>query len=219
MPSLPIEFLHFEDRADRAKYVAKRYADQLHGDLLDVGCWKRDLEKAAAGLNSYVGIDIGGDPTQLINLEECERLPFDDTSFDCVVCTEVLEHLDRCHRVFDEIVRVTKPGGSIMISLPNCWRTMRSRIVKGRGTPRFYGLPPEPPEDRHKWFFNVTDVVDFFDAQCKRHPLRVTQTHVQEQPRGAVSRGLRRVWHTSQRSYLNRYADSTWVVLERLGDA
>ncbi|MEM1446081.1 MAG: class I SAM-dependent methyltransferase [Planctomycetota bacterium] len=216
MSTLPIEFLQFDDRADRAKYIATRYAGLMRGDLLDVGCWKRDLEEAATGLNSYYGIDIGGDPTQVIDLEQCERLPFNDASFDCVVCTEVLEHLDHCHRVFDEIVRVARPGGAIIISLPNCWRTMRSRIVKGRGTPRFYGLPPEPPEDRHKWFFNVTDVIDFFDAQCRRHPLRVMQTHVQEQQRSAVGRGLRRMLHASQRSYLNRYADSTWVVLERL---
>lgn len=216
MSSLPIEFMTFDDRADRAQYVARRYQAQLRGDVLDVGCWKRDLEKAAQGLTSYYGIDIGGDPTQVIDLEQCERLPFDDGSFDCLVCTEVLEHLDKCHRVFDEMVRVCRPGGSIIISLPNCWRTMRSRIIKGRGTPRFYGLPPEPPEDRHKWFFNVTDVVDFFAAQCKRHPLRVTQTHVQEQPRNPIDRSLRRVCHASQRSYLNRYADSTWVVLERL---
>ena len=211
--ALPIETLEFETREDRARYTASRFGHLLRGRVLDVGCWKREVFKHKPDIEEYIGIDIAGDPTIQIDLEKTERLPFDDASFDCIICTEVLEHLDAAHRVFDEMVRVSR--GAMIISLPNCWRTMRSRIIKGRGTPRFYGLPVEKPEDRHKWFFNVADVVAFFEGQCQRHPLTVEHTHVQFHPRNPVMMKLLRAMHPTQMAFLNRYADSVWTVLRK----
>jgi len=47
-----------------------------------------------------------------------ENLPFKENSFDGVVCLAVLEHVVNPQIVFDELVRVTKPGGSIIIDWP-----------------------------------------------------------------------------------------------------
>jgi 2-polyprenyl-3-methyl-5-hydroxy-6-metoxy-1,4-benzoquinol methylase len=46
-------------------------------------------------------------------------LPFVDKYFDCVVMTEVLEHLYSPYRALEEIHRVLKPGGHLVISVPN----------------------------------------------------------------------------------------------------
>lgn len=49
------------------------------------------------------------------------RLPFADNSFDAVVCSEVLEHLHDYRAALDEIARITKPTGSLAISVPRYW--------------------------------------------------------------------------------------------------
>jgi ubiquinone/menaquinone biosynthesis C-methylase UbiE len=55
------------------------------------------------------------------------RLPFQDASFDCVIISEVLEHLHEDGRALAEISRVLKPGGVLAASVPRegpealCW--------------------------------------------------------------------------------------------------
>ncbi len=54
-------------------------------------------------------------------------LPFENATFDKIVCSEVLEHIPDYHAVLDEIRRVLKPNGKIAISVPRffpewvCW--------------------------------------------------------------------------------------------------
>ena len=47
-----------------------------------------------------------------------ERLPFADATFDCAVASEVIEHLPEPERVPDEMWRVVRPGGRVLISTP-----------------------------------------------------------------------------------------------------
>jgi SAM-dependent methyltransferase len=47
-----------------------------------------------------------------------EKLPFKSGTFDGVLCLSVLEHVTNPQIVFDELVRVTKPGGRIIIDWP-----------------------------------------------------------------------------------------------------
>lgn len=56
------------------------------------------------------------------------RIPFADDLFDLVICSEVLEHVPDQDRAILEIVRVLKPGGDLVVSVPRylperiCWR-------------------------------------------------------------------------------------------------
>lgn len=47
------------------------------------------------------------------------KLPFKDRSFDNIILSEVLEHLDDEEKCLKEIYRVLKPGGTLMISVPH----------------------------------------------------------------------------------------------------
>ena len=48
-----------------------------------------------------------------------EDLSFADDSFDLVTCQQVLEHVRDIDKTVGEMVRVTRPGGSIFVSTPN----------------------------------------------------------------------------------------------------
>jgi ubiquinone/menaquinone biosynthesis C-methylase UbiE len=52
---------------------------------------------------------------------DATRLPFADKSFDKVICSEVLEHIDNYQAVLAEIRRVLKPGGLLAITVPRAW--------------------------------------------------------------------------------------------------
>jgi SAM-dependent methyltransferase len=49
----------------------------------------------------------------------CDRLPFADSSFDRILCTEVLEHIPDDRATIREIVRVLRPGGTVAVSVPD----------------------------------------------------------------------------------------------------
>lgn len=46
-------------------------------------------------------------------------IPYGDSSFDCVIATELIEHLSQPRKTIAEMVRVSFPGGKIIISTPN----------------------------------------------------------------------------------------------------
>jgi ubiquinone/menaquinone biosynthesis C-methylase UbiE len=52
---------------------------------------------------------------QVIRAGRDERLPFDNASFDLVMCNSVLHHLPDPLAVLDEIARVAKPQGAVLI--------------------------------------------------------------------------------------------------------
>jgi SAM-dependent methyltransferase len=53
-----------------------------------------------------------------VALAKLEDLPYPNAAFDMVVATDVLEHVLNFHRVSQELIRVLKPGGHLVIRVP-----------------------------------------------------------------------------------------------------
>lgn len=72
------------------------------------------------------------------------RLPFRDDSFDCVIASEILEHLHQDDDALDEIARVLKPGGTFAVSVPRylpeavCWALSDEYANSAGGHVRIY---------------------------------------------------------------------------------
>lgn len=160
-------------RPDRYVFLQKRFP-KIFADsksILDVGCDDNYL-KLVYGEKVF-GIDIGGTPDRYVDLEKEALRGFKDNSYDLVICTEVLEHIDNLHEVFDELIRVSSKY--ILISLPNCSSTNRLRRLLLTGKNRkFYGLPFSRPVDRHKWFFSYKEIIDFFMYHAQQKKLTVS---------------------------------------------
>jgi SAM-dependent methyltransferase len=207
---LSVERVFFRTRLERAEFIAARLGRYIAGRVLDVGCDEAHLKKLLS-LPDYIGIDVSGQPDLVLNLERIERLPFPDRSFDCVICCEVLEHLDNLHFVLAELVRVSRRH--LILSLPNNWGNARRPIARGRGRIGHYGLPLQPPPDRHKWFFGLSEAKEFLESKASEHHLKLVESFATEKPRPALLRGLRRLRYPGQLAYLNRYAHTYWCVL------
>ena len=93
--------------------------------VLDVGCGARPYQSFFAHCE-YVGVDVevSGRPAehkQPNAFFNGRDLPFEDASFDALLCTEVLEHATDPIFLGREMRRVLKPGGSILITVPFIW--------------------------------------------------------------------------------------------------
>jgi len=108
--------------------------------VADPNPYRRRLADLRGDCHSVVGVDV--DRAVLTNptLDEAfvvgdgERLPFDDESFDLIVCDSVFEHLRDPSHAAGEMIRVLKPGGWICGRTPNRWGyiALGARIVPNR---------------------------------------------------------------------------------------
>ena len=88
--------------------------------VLDAGCGEGILIDEYATRLRMDGIDpnYSSDRVRLASLTE---LPFDAGTFDRALCLDVLEHLtfEEQPRALSELFRVLKPGGELLVSVPN----------------------------------------------------------------------------------------------------
>lgn len=97
-----------------------------HGRLLDAGCGAGALLAELAARGQAIGIDVaapaiaithGRGPYVLVQAD-ARSLPFRADAFDAVMLCDVLEHIDDDSRALTEAVRVLKPGGVAIVTLP-----------------------------------------------------------------------------------------------------
>lgn len=62
--------------------------------------------------------DVQWDYSQLDLVAPLNKLPVTDNSFDAILCTEVLEHLDEPLDCLKELFRVLKPNGRLFLTVP-----------------------------------------------------------------------------------------------------
>lgn len=205
-------YVEFETRQDRPRFLCERFAPCFRGTVLDVGC-DRAVLREFVGPERYTGIDRSPEADVHQDLMADGRLPFEDRSWDTVTCTDVLEHLENLHQVFAELVRVTR--GHLLVTLPNCWNSARRRLRRGKGSIAHYGLPLDPPPDRHRWFFGFGEAEAFLRGQGERHGLQLVELLALEKPRPLLVRGARRLLHPDPARYRNLFAHTLCCLFRR----
>jgi len=171
----------YNDREERLSWVFRRFKREFKESksILDIGCDNKQLKKYVSN-KKYLGIDMTENADKVINLDEISKLPFKSNSFDLIVCTDVLEHLENFHLIFDEICRVANKY--VIITLPNpvisffgYFFKIKTRKDNGQfgKFSKYYGLPLEKPLDRHRWFFCYDEVVDFLKYKSKKKKFKI----------------------------------------------
>ena len=101
-------------------------------NIMDVGCGNGSRTICIANhlnvdMSNVYGVDYSEDFVitcqSMFNVSkidlEINNIPHDDDTFDIVICNQVLEHLKNYSKVIDELIRVTKKKGYILIGIPN----------------------------------------------------------------------------------------------------
>lgn len=122
-----------EERYRRQPFMreAVGFEDFAGKDLLEIGCGLgTDLIQFARGGANVTGLDLSIESVALAKRRfelfetsgrflngDAENLPFPDNSFDVVYSFGVLHHTPRIERAFQEVHRILRPGGQIVVML------------------------------------------------------------------------------------------------------
>jgi SAM-dependent methyltransferase len=95
-----------------------RNPDLVHGDVLHVGpeacIMKRYRDKA----RTWLAIDLDPAHPLIDRTMDVTALALEDASFDLVLCSHVLDIVERHDDAIDELYRVTRLGGTALIQAP-----------------------------------------------------------------------------------------------------
>ena len=101
-----------------------RFAPELEGRLLDVGCGRQPYRELFV-VSAYVGLEIDSEASRKREMADYyydgKSFPFHDDEFDSVLCNQVLEHVFNPDEFLSEIKRVLKPGGRLLLTVPFVW--------------------------------------------------------------------------------------------------
>lgn len=96
--------------------------------ILDVGCGEAKLALPYSVTNDMLGLDVdveslskakqNGIHTALCDIEKTQ-LPLQDDKYDIAICSEALEHVTNTDHLLQEINRVLKVNGVLVLSVPN----------------------------------------------------------------------------------------------------
>ena len=111
----------------------------IRGKVLDMGGGRKAkyIPLLPPGLDiTSVNIDAEFAPTHLV--KPGQPLPFDDNSFDTVICFNTLEHIYDAPAVLAELHRVVKPGGLVHVTVPFMFRSHGHPDDYFRATPSWW---------------------------------------------------------------------------------
>lgn len=132
-----LEFDYFEEKFGATLHDERRVHEvilhslpKVYSSVLDVGCGNAWLaERLTPQSKKVISFDLSHTNTKKAKdriksdfhkqtVGDSLQLPFKDNSIDLVVSSEVIEHIADPKRFVSELFRVTKPGGSVIITTP-----------------------------------------------------------------------------------------------------
>ncbi len=173
-----IEAADYDERAYDSPVPLQRYWQRRRyalvnrasggGRVLDVGCGSSRILR---DLGNVVGVDIALHKLRFMRryglpLTQASifALPFADASFDTIVCSEVIEHINRGDGPFRELARVHRDGGRLVLGTPDYGR--RSwRVIEAA----YRVLAPGGYADEHITQYRHDDLRDLVVSLGYRH--------------------------------------------------
>lgn len=151
---LPANFVKHTSKNPIQKFLINNFyvsltsviKDLSPNTILDAGCGEgftmnkllqENIGKKIEGIEyAKEAISLGKKiyPNLIIKQASVYELPYKNNSFDLIICTEVLEHLEEPAKALKEMLRVTKRY--LIISVPNEPLFMISNFLRGKNIPK-----------------------------------------------------------------------------------
>lgn len=160
--------------------IVKRWLASVQvGRVLDAGAGTGLYRGAIEGSGHFaIGIDLSKEmlevqreryPHSALVQGDIEALPFGNSSFDHILCTRVLTHIPVLLPVFEEFLRILKPGGQVFVAdlhpeHPYSKMTIKSKAQKISIQIRNYSVD----ELRRSFTSSGLDLVDFRNYTLER---------------------------------------------------
>lgn len=158
----------------RVKTIVRFLNTNHQVSVLEIGCGAGNVSEQIKS-NQLHGIDLSPFLLKKSQIRlalhqarlaraNAERLPFTDRQFGQLVCSEVLEHVSNPRQVVNEMARVAKTDGILVISIPNeAWINRVKGIIRSLGLGRWllqgnngaYNSPNQMTDEWHLHSFNL----------------------------------------------------------------
>ena len=127
----------------RLRLIAESISPKKDDAMLDVGCGVGLMSWFFSRKCKVYGIDVSYDSVKFASRNKRTQfvtgdalaLPFKDNSFDYIITSEVMEHVEDGSSFVRELKRVTKPSGIIILSTPSLDGLLRvSKVCHSHGS-------------------------------------------------------------------------------------
>jgi SAM-dependent methyltransferase len=224
-------------QARRLGLIVAAAGDLARGRVLDDGCGVGEyLARLEPLARTAHGVELEADraaqaastsPRSSILRAEGEHLPYASAAFDLVLSHEVLEHVADDRAAAAEILRVIRPGGRLLLFVPNRGYPFETHGVFWRGRYHFGNIPfvnylPRGLRDRlapHVRAYGAADLRHLFQGL----PMKLVERHILFGAYDNIiarwphpGRALRAVLQTLERTPLRVFGLSHFWVIERL---
>lgn len=132
------------------------------GRILNLGCGTgRFMEFCTDGIDfseNMLQHAIDKFPNKQFQVSSGDKTPFEDNTFDAIICFHVIMHIspDERKSVFIEVHRILKPGGVFIVDYPS---QNRRKLTRYKGN----------PESQHNWHGNSGVFYKEFKAEVSQH--------------------------------------------------
>ncbi len=133
----------------RLGLILEAAGKRASGVILENGCGiGMYLEKLASTAKFAIGLEYDFERAQQAHTRSTsivnaagENLPFSDNHFDLILSHEVLEHVQDDQQAVQEIIRVLKPGGRLILFVPNRGYPFETHGIYWNGKYHFGNIP------------------------------------------------------------------------------
>ena len=133
----------------RLSMILSAAGEHLLGRVLENGCGVGlYLQHLTPHVGSIIGLEYDFERARAAHLQTQhlvnatgEQLPFSASSFDAILSHEVLEHVSDDRLCLEEMVRTLKPGGVILLFVPNKGYPFETHGIYWRGRYHFGTFP------------------------------------------------------------------------------
>lgn len=105
------------------KVLKSAIATYAFGNLLDIGCGNKPYEVFLKNhITNYFGCDIIQSSQNKVDVIcPANDIPLGSDSFDTVLCTQTIEHVEDYQGLVNEAYRLLRPGGHFILTGPLYW--------------------------------------------------------------------------------------------------
>jgi len=171
------------NKADKVRINKIIKAAGNNNTILDIGCYDGTIgEKLINTGNIVYGIEISKDAgiiaeqkgliVSYVSVED--RFPYDDKFFDVVIAGEIIEHLLDTMHFLNEIKRIMKDTGILILTTPNVASLGRRIFLLFGKNPYFeaaYGFPPDADAGHIRFYTKglLFDFMNFMGLKVKKY--------------------------------------------------
>lgn len=145
----------------RMQMIHNAAGERIHGKVFEVGVGLGQyLRRIQPEAELSVGLDVEHNRLVEANpgtdgnmMAVGEAIPVEDNTFDLILCNEVLEHVTDDRETVEEMLRVLKPGGRMVIFVPNRGYPFETHGIYRKGEYQFgnkFGVNYLPRQWRDK---------------------------------------------------------------------